>query len=104
MWKMFSSIAIKLSARRKPTYNVVGQLRDDCRVGFKFLNCLAGGNQSFGDGFGHHSSMQNLSDNGGSARSLPERAERADQRRDRRAPRPLRLQCYLLNDPHVLKG
>jgi len=66
MWKMFSSIESKLSARRKPTYNVVGQLRDDCRVGFKFLNCPAGRNQSFGDGFGHHSSMQNLSDNGGS--------------------------------------
>src|SRR5262245_28450182 len=39
-----------------------------------------------------------------SARSLPERAERAYQLRDHRAPRPLRLQCYLLNDPHVLKG
>src|SRR5262245_1979540 len=39
-----------------------------------------------------------------SARSLPERTERADQRRDRRAPRPLRLGYYLLNNTHVLKG
>jgi hypothetical protein len=47
-------------------YNVVGQFRDDCRVGFQFLYCLAGRNQSFGDGFRHHPTMQCLRDDRGS--------------------------------------
>jgi hypothetical protein len=61
----FHHIASEYSPKPFNFGDVVGQLQDNCRVGFQLLHYLAGRNQSFDDSFSHHPAMQRLCDNRG---------------------------------------